>query len=158
MPTKPVPQYHTGLTGVLVNVAIRLKTTEALRPVIFAQHEVEKYTKGWDRLPPTAQRAILAASITNGTSIPTLPYPNLHCFLNVRNATYLQSNCALTCAENNLYLPMSFFQALFQGHILAIPDPDAPTGISPLLTPTSSIEPANAQQRAMSIQVLLSMG
>ena len=55
-------------------------------------------------------------------------------------------------------LPTSFFQALLQGHILDIPDPDAPTGILPLLTPPSSAGPANPQQRAMIFQVLLSMG
>ena len=61
-------------------------------------------------------------------------------------------------AGNNLYLTTSFCQALLQGHILSIPDPDAPTGLSPLLTPSSSAGPANSQQRAMRIQVLLSMG
>ena len=41
---------------------------------------------------------------------------------------------------------------------MAIPDPDAPTRLFPLITPPSSAEPANAQQGAMRIQVILSMG
>ena len=40
----------------------------------------------------------------------------------------------------------------------AIPDPYALMGLSPLLTPPYSAGPTNAQQRAMRIQVLLSMG
>ena len=119
---------------------------------------MDKETKGWDRLPPTAQRVILAMSATTGTSIPTSPPPTIHRFLNARNATDLQADCSLTYAGENIYLTASFFQALLQGHILAIPDPDAPTGLLPLLTPTSSAGPVNAQQRAMRIQVLLSMG
>ena len=157
-PPTPSPQDHLGLTDVLIDVATRLHTAEALRPVVAAQREMEKEKKGWDRLPPTAQRVILAASATTGTSIPTSPPPTIHRFLNARNATALQADCSLTYAGNNIYLPTSFCQALLQGHILAIPDPDAPTVILPLLTPPSSVGPANAQQRAMQIQVLLSMG
>ena len=81
-----------------------------------------------------------------------------HRFLNVRNATTLQADWYLTYAGNKIYLPTSFCQALLQGHILAIPDPDTPTGLSTLLTPPSSTGPVNAQQRDMRIQVLLSMG
>ena len=55
-------------------------------------------------------------------------------------------------------MPTSFCQALLQGHILAIPDPDMTTVILPLLTPPYYAGPANAQKRAMQIQVLLSMG
>ena len=33
-PVKPYPQDHMGLTGVLTNMANRLRTAEALRPVI----------------------------------------------------------------------------------------------------------------------------
>ena len=61
----------------------------------------------------------------------------------------LPSDCSLTYAGNNIYLPTSFCQALLQGHILAIPDPDAPTVLLPLLTPTYSSGPANAQQQEM---------
>ena len=70
----------------------------------------------------------------------------------------LQADCSLTYAGNNIYIPTYFCQALLQGHILAIPDPDVPTGLSPILTPPSSAGPSNAQQRDMRIQVLLSMG
>ena len=72
------PQDHLGLTGVPNNVATRLHTAEALRPVFATQREAEKETKGWDRLPPTAQRVILAASATTGTSVPTLPPQTIH--------------------------------------------------------------------------------
>ena len=51
--------------------------------------------------------------------------PTLHCFLNGSNAETLQENCALTYAGIDLYFTTSFCQALFQGHILAIPYPDA---------------------------------
>ena len=87
-----------------------------------------------------------------------LAAPTIHRFLNTRNATALQADCSLTYVGNNIYLPTSFFQALLQGHILAIPYQDAPTGLSPLLTPPSSTGPENAQQRAIRIQVLLSTG
>ena len=144
--------------GVLTDVATRLRTAEALRPVVAAKREAEKETKGWDRLPPTYQRVILAASATTGTSIPTSPPLTIHRFLNARNVTALRADCLLTYAGNNIYLPTSFCQALLQVHILAIPDPDVPTGLSPLLTPPSYAGPANSQQCAMRIQVLLSMG
>ena len=157
-PPKPVPQNHTGLTGVLNNVATRLQTAELPYPVIAVHREVEKETKGWDRLPPMDQQFILKESATNGTSIPTLPPPTLHRLLNTRNATALQDDCALTYAGNNLYLPTSFCQVLLQGHILAILDLYAPTLLSPLLTPQYFAWHANAHKRAMRIQVLLSMG
>ena len=122
---KPVPQDHTGLTVVLIDVANSLQTAEALHLIAATHHEEEKETKGWYCIPPTAQCVILAASVTNGTSIMTLPPPTLHCFLNGSNVTALQDNCDLTYAGNNLYFITSFCQDLFQGHILAIPDPDA---------------------------------
>ena len=160
MPKPPTlaPQDHMGLTDVLVDVANRLHTAEAIRPVVAAQSEMDKETKGWDRLPPTAQRVILAASATTGTSIPTSPPPTIHRFLNARNVTALQADCSLTYTGNNIYLPTSFCQALLQGQILDIPKPDAPTGLSPLITPLSSSGQANAQQQAMMIQVLVCMG
>ena len=101
-----------GLTGVLTNVETRLHTVEALRPVVAAQREAEKDTKGWGRLPLTAQHAILAASATNGTSIPNSPPPTIHRFFDARNVTTLQADCSLTYLRNNLYLPTSFCQAL----------------------------------------------
>ena len=139
-------------------MATRLHTAEALLPVVAGQREAEKYTKGWDRLPPTAQRIIIAASATTGTSIPTLPPPTIHCFLHISNAMALQADFSLTYTGNNIYLPTSFFQAFLQGHILSIPDPDTPMGLSPLLTPPSSTGPANTHQKSMLIQVLLFMG
>ena len=157
-PTKPDPQYHMGLTGVLTDVEIRFHTAESLRPVVAVYRKAEKETKGWDRLSPTAKRIILMESATNGTSITTSLPPKIHRFINARNATDPQSDCSLTYAGNGIYLHTSFFQALLQGHILDILDPDTPTGLSPLLTPPYSAGPANAQQRAMRIQVLLSMG
>ena len=72
--------------------------------------------------------------------------------------TSIQADFSLTYAGNNIYFPTSFYQTLFQGHILVISDPDAPTGLSPLLAPPYSAGPTNSQQRAMRIQVLLSMG
>ena len=84
-PPKPAPQYHLGLTGILTNVTTRLHTAEALHPVVSTQREAEKETKGWDPLPPTSQRAILAASATTRTSVPTSPPPTIHLFLNSRN-------------------------------------------------------------------------
>ena len=125
---------------------------------IRAQREAERETKGWDRPPPTAQRVILTASATTGISTLTSSPPTIHRFLNTRNATVLQADCSLTYAGKNIYLPTSLCQALLQGHIMAIPDPDAPTGLSSLITPTSSTGTANSQQCAMCIQVLLSMG
>ena len=160
LPTPPnlPPLDHMGLTGVLTNGTTRLHTVEALHPVAAAQREAEKETKGWDRLPPTAYCVILAASATNGTSITTLPPPTIHCFLNTRNTTSLQAVFSLTYAGKNLSLPTSLCQALLQGNILAIPDPDASMGLSPLMNLPSSAGPANAHQRAMRIQILLSMG
>ena len=147
-----------GLTDVLTDVATRLQTAKALRPIVAVQRNMDKETKGWDRLPPTAQRIIIASSATTGTSILTSPPPAIHRFLNARNMTALQANCSLTYAGNTIYLPTSFCQSLLQGHILKIPDPDTPTGISPLLTPPYSTGPENSQQRTIRIQVLLSMG
>ena len=144
--------------GVLSDVATRLKSAEALHPVAAEQHEAEKETKGWDCILPTAQRFILADIATNGTLIPTSPPSTLQRFLNARNTSDLQAECALIYTGQNIYLPTSFFQSPLQGHILVISDPDAPTGLLPLLTPPSSAGPANAQQLEMRIQVFLSMG
>ena len=89
-------------------MATRLHTAEALRPVVADQQEAEKETKGWDRLPPTSQCVILTARATTGTSIPTLPPPAIHRFINVINMTALQADFSLTYAGNNIYLPTSF--------------------------------------------------
>ena len=53
-PPTPAPQDHLGLTDFLADVATRLHTAEALRPIIAAQREMDKETKEWERLSPTA--------------------------------------------------------------------------------------------------------
>ena len=82
---------------------------EALRPIVANKCNAEKETKGWDRPPLTAHHFILAASATNGTSIPTSPPPTIHHFLNAKNATALQADFSLTYAGNHLYLSTSFY-------------------------------------------------
>ena len=144
--------------GFLANIVTRLHTAEAFCPVVSAQREAEKEIKWWDRLSSTAKCVILAASATNETSILTLPPPTIHHFLNTRNVTALQADFYLIYSGKKHYFPTSFCQALLQGHILSIPSPDAPTGISPLLTPPSYAGPADDHQRAMRIQFILSMG
>ena len=108
IPPQPAPQDHLGLIGILTNMATRLHTAEALRPVVASQREAETETKGWDRLPPIAQRFILSESATTRTSISTLPPPTIHRFLNARNTMALQADLYLTYAGNNIYLPTSF--------------------------------------------------
>ena len=44
------------------------------------------------------------------------------------------------------------------GQYIVGPNPDTPTGMSPLITPPASAGPANAHQCAMRVQVLLEMG
>ena len=83
---------------------------------------------------------------------------SIHHFLNLRNATVLQKDCALTYTGKNIYLPKSLWQALLQGHSLEIPGLDAPTGISPFLTPPALDGPVNSQQGVMQVQVIFSMG
>ena len=98
-------------------------------------------------------------STSNETSIPTLPPPTIHLFFNARNLTAIQENFYLTYAGHKIHLPSSFCPTLLQEHILAIPDPDAPTELSPLLTPPPSyVGTSNAQQWEIWIQVLLAMG
>ena len=72
------------------------------------------------------------------------PEKSLQRLFNVRNATALQVDHALTYAGYNTYLLTSFFQALLQGPILEILNPDAPTRLYPLLTPLTSSGLANA--------------
>ena len=103
MPPKPAPQDHMGLMGFLTNMATRLYTAEALRPVVASQSETDKETKEWDRLPPTSQRIILTARATTKISIRTSPPPTIHRFLNMRNATALQADFYLTYRGNNIY-------------------------------------------------------
>ena len=68
-------------------------------------------------------------------TITKTPPPTTHRFLNAWNATKLQTDCALTYVGHTKYLPTSLCQALLQVYITPIPHPDAPTRLSPLLTP-----------------------
>ena len=79
------------------------------------QREMDKETKGWDRLTPTSQRIILATSPTSRTSIPTSPPPIFHRFINTRNATDIQADFRLTYAGNNIYLLTSFARPSSKG-------------------------------------------
>ena len=143
-PNKAASQDHSVLTVVFSEVATYMQNKEALCPVAAAQHEADREMHGWDHLPPTSRRVILTPSAADGLTILSAPPPSIHCFLNTRNATELQADCALTYSGNNIFLPTTFCQALLQGRILAIPVPDAPTGLSLLFTPTSSVVPENA--------------
>ena len=60
-----------GITLVLSDITTMLKNTEALHPVVSEHREAEKETKGWDRIPPTAQQVVLEERVANGTLIPT---------------------------------------------------------------------------------------
>ena len=75
----------------------------------------------------------------------------------MRNTAELQPDCALTYLGNNIFILTAFHQALLQGHNLAIPDPNLPTGLSPLITPLSSTDLENDQYQSMRVQVLLAM-
>ena len=97
----PAPQDHLGLTGVLTDVTTQMHTAKALRTVVAAHREMDKETKGWYHLPPTAQYVILAASATAGTSILISPLPTIHRFVNARNMTALQADFLLTYSRNN---------------------------------------------------------
>ena len=81
------------------------------------------------------QHAILEVSSPESINIKSAPPQSINRFLNERNATVIQADFSLTYEGHNLYLLMLFFQDLLQGHILVISDIDAPTGLSPLLTP-----------------------
>ena len=127
-PPTPAPRDHLGLTGVLTNAATWLHTSEALRLVVSAQRKAEKKRQRCG----TASHQQLSASSWRRALPPEPPFrpcrpPNIHRFLNARNATSLQADYSLTYAGNNIYLPTYFCQALLQGHILTIPDPDVPT-------------------------------
>ena len=155
------PQDHSGLTGFLSEVATLLNNVEALRPVVTTKRDTDRKTCSWDRLPPTAQRLILAASAVNGIIIPSEPSPFLHFLLNARNArntTALQYNCTLTYLGNNIFLPTDFCQDLLQDHIISITDPNATKYLSPLLIHPSSTGSENYQQISIRVQVLIPMG
>ena len=149
IPHNTAPQYHYRLTRVLSEVATRFQNKESLRPVVAAQRNADREMRGWGRLPPTSQWLIPTASAADGLIISSAPPLSIYLFLDACNATTLQADCTLTYLGNNIFLPTAFFQDLLQGHILAIPDPDAPTSMSPMITPPSSAGPTNAQQREM---------
>ena len=50
-PHKTVLQDHSGLKGVLSEVATRLQNVGDLRPVVASQCNTDMETSGWDRLP-----------------------------------------------------------------------------------------------------------
>ena len=92
------------------------------------QRKADRETWGWDRLPLTAQRIILAESAADSFTIPAAPPSSIHFYLDIlHKAIALQADCDLTYVGHNLYLPTSFYQYLLQGHILTIPLHDAPT-------------------------------
>ena len=157
-PNKAAPQDHSGLTGVLGEVSMRLHNAEVLCPVVAAHRKADTEVHGWERLPPTAHQVIFAASAASRLTILSAFPLAIHHFLNMLNATALQSDCALTYSQNNIFLPTALCQALLQGHILAMYDPDALTGFSLILALPSQAGPANVQQREMRVQVLLVMG
>ena len=106
MRNKTLPQDHSRLTGVLSEITTHFQNAESLRPVVTAQHEADRGTRRWDRLPPTAQQVILAAP--DGLTITSAPPLSVHRFLNARNKTALQANCALTYSGNNIVLSSVF--------------------------------------------------
>ena len=128
----------------LSEVATHLQNAEALHPAVAAQCKADRETRSWVRLPSTAQQLILTSSVADGLTIPLAPPPSIHRFLNAQNVTALQDGCALTYSGNNIFLPTALCQALLQGYILVIPNPNASTGLSPLLIPPYSLGPANA--------------
>ena len=69
----------------------------------------------------------------------------------------IQADCPLTYLGNNIFQPTDFCQALLHSNNIAIPEPNAPTGLSMILTPPLSAGLENAQQRAIIVQVLLAM-
>ena len=157
-PNKAASQDHSVLTGVFSEVATYMQNKEALCPVAAAQHEADREMHGWDHLPPTSRRVILTPSAADGLTILSAPPPSIHCFLNTRNATELQADCALTYSGNNIFLSTGFYQTLLQVHILAIIYPNTSTSLYLIPTTPSSVGPENAQQRATRVQVLLAMG
>ena len=77
-PQKSAPQDHFGLMGVLSEVEKSLHNAEAFRPAVTVKHEADRETRGWDRLSPTSHQVILAASTSDGLTIPSAPPPSIH--------------------------------------------------------------------------------
>ena len=157
-PHKNAPQNHCGITGFLSEFATHLQNTEALCPVVAVPCKADREMRVWDRLPQTSQRVIISTSAADGITIMSSPPLPLHRFMNSCNTTALQANCALAYSTHNIYLPTAFCQSLFQDLILAIPDPNAPTGLSLNLIHLSSAGPENSQQSTMRVQVLIAIG
>ena len=55
------PQDHTGLKRVLSDVLTRIQNSKALHPIVTAQCEADRETKGWDCLPTMAKQVTLEA-------------------------------------------------------------------------------------------------
>ena len=53
----------------------------------------------------------------------------IYCFLNKSNTNALQEDFKLTYVVHGFYLQKLLLEALLQGHILDIPNHDAPTGL-----------------------------
>ena len=96
------PWYHLRFTVILSIVAVRIQIAEALRPIVVAQHEADKETRGWEHVLPTAQCVILVASTAGVLAIPSAPPPLIHIFLNMRNSMALQADCSLTYSGLNI--------------------------------------------------------
>ena len=90
------PQDHSGLTRVLSEAATHLQNSEYLRPVVAALRKAYREMRGWYQLPPEAQQVIPTESTVDGLTITLAPLSSINQFLNTRNATSLQSKCAMT--------------------------------------------------------------
>ena len=113
---------------------MRLHSAKSIHSFIAAQHKSNRETWGWYHLTHTTQRVILEASMSNSLTIQYTPALSIQRFLNGCNAIAIQEDFDLTYAGHKLYLPISLFQSLLQGHTLEIPNPNSPTGLSSLLT------------------------
>ena len=98
-PTTAVPQDYSGIIGVLSNVATWLQNAEALHPVVTAQREDNRETKGWYRLHPTSQYVIIVVSASYSIIILSALPQSIHRLLNSRNATML--NIALRIGDGD---------------------------------------------------------
>ena len=74
------------------------------RPIVAAQHKEEREKRGWYHLTLKSQRVILSESADVGLTILSVPLSYIYWFLNLHNVTAIQSDCALTYIEDNIYL------------------------------------------------------
>ena len=104
------PQDHLGITGVLINVTMRLQNS--LDPPLYfisVHHNINKETKGLDCLPPKDQRVILVTITSDSIQI-LLDLPlSIHRFLNARNIPAINADCDITYEGTNLFLLESFY-------------------------------------------------